>query len=238
AEAELHKALAIEPTDRDGRHLLAEVMATLGRTRDAIRLDRELIETNPFDGSTYAYLAYIYSGLWQLDDAERAIRKAISLQPDGVANQANLAVILVQRGEAKAALKAAAAEPTDSNRAWALALAYVASGDHPRADAALRDFVDRFANLDPYNIAEVYAYRRQPDQAFSWLERARIQQDGAIQYLLFDPFLLQYKDDPRFGAFCKEVGLPTPAEVAAQATATRGSGASNASPTSPSGQTP
>jgi hypothetical protein len=34
-----------------------------------------------------------------------------------------------------------------------------------------------------------------------------------IQYLLSDPFIPRYKDDPRFAAFCKKVGLPTPAEV-------------------------
>ena len=27
-------------------------------------------------------------------------------------------------------------------------------------------------------------------------------------YLLYDPFILRYKDDPRFAAFCKKVGLP------------------------------
>jgi len=37
--------------------------------------------------------------------------------------------------------------------------------------------------------------------------------DSDIGTLLYDPFILRYKDDPRFAAFCKKVGLPTPAEV-------------------------
>ena len=224
AQAEVRKALAIEPANRDARHLLSETLATLGRTDEAIRLDMELIETNPYDGDSYAAMAYIYSGLWQLDDAERAIRKAIALQPQGVANQANLAVILIQRGDATAALKAAAAEPTEGNRAWALALAYAASGDRARADAALHAFIDKQASSSPYNIAQVYAYRREPDQTFAWLERARQQGDAAIQYLLFDPYLLRYKDDPRFAAFCKSVGLPTPAELAVKSPVASASG--------------
>jgi len=44
----------------------------------------------------------------------------------------------------------------------------------------------------------------------SWSQR-----DLGIGYLLVDPLILRYKDDPRFAAFCRKVGLPTPAEVAA-----------------------
>ena len=33
--------------------------------------------------------------------------------------------------------------------------------------------------------------------------------------LLFDPFITRYKDDPRFAAFCRKVGLPVPGQAAA-----------------------
>jgi hypothetical protein len=31
--------------------------------------------------------------------------------------------------------------------------------------------------------------------------------------LLYDPFILRYKDDPRFAAFCRKVGLPAPGDT-------------------------
>ena len=31
--------------------------------------------------------------------------------------------------------------------------------------------------------------------------------------LLYNPFILRYKDDPRFAAFCRKVGLPVSGEV-------------------------
>ncbi len=40
--------------------------------------------------------------------------------------------------------------------------------------------------------------------------------DAGIQNLLYDPFILRYKGDPRFAAFCKKVGFPTPAEMGKQ----------------------
>jgi len=53
---------------------------------------------------------------------------------------------------------------------------------------------------------------------FTWLDRAFSERQADISYLLFDPFILRYKVDPRFAAFCRKVGLPTPTEVAAHKT--------------------
>ena len=60
-----------------------------------------------------------------------------------------------------------------------------------------------------YQIAEVYGLRKQPDDVFAWLDRAWANRDPGIDRLLTDPFILPYKSDPRFAAFCKKVGLPT-----------------------------
>jgi len=59
----------------------------------------------------------------------------------------------------------------------------------------------------------VYALRNDAKETFRWLDRAWSNRDPAFTYLLYDPFILRYKDDLRFGAFCKKAGLPPPAEV-------------------------
>jgi hypothetical protein len=48
--------------------------------------------------------------------------------------------------------------------------------------------------------------------ARSRVDRPRI----TIGFVLSDPFILRYKDDPRFAAFCRKVGLPVPGETSAQ----------------------
>jgi hypothetical protein len=58
-----------------------------------------------------------------------------------------------------------------------------------------------------YQIAQVYALRRDPDNTFAWLDRALANHDAGIQFLLVDRFILRYRDDPRFAAFCRKVGL-------------------------------
>ena len=99
-------------------------------------------------------------------------------------------------------------------RDLALARARQIGNDPAEASAALQTLIDRYADTDAYYIAGVYALRRDPDGMFAWLDRAWVNRENSISTLYYDPFLLRYKDDPRFAAFCRKVGLPTPAEVA------------------------
>ena len=82
------------------------------------------------------------------------------------------------------------------------------------ADAALQTEIARRATSDPYTVAQIYAIRNDADKTFEWLDRAWSYRDPGIASLLINPFLTRYKDDPRFAAFCRKVGLPMPSERA------------------------
>jgi hypothetical protein len=63
----------------------------------------------------------------------------------------------------------------------------------------------------PCAVAVVYAYRRQLDQAFTWLERAYGERDTALVGLKgfqVDPLLKNFAHDPRFAAFLRKMNLP------------------------------
>ena len=153
-------------------------------------------------------------GLNRLDEAERAIRKAIELQPGAATYHTTLAAIEVQRGDARAALTAAQQELEQGWHDIAAAFAHQIGGVRLTADAALQTLIDRRADVAAYQIAEVYAIRKDADNTFAWLDRAWSNRDSGIGNLLYDPFILRYKDDPRFAAFCRRVGLPVPGETA------------------------
>lgn len=70
--------------------------------------------------------------------------------------------------------------------------------------------IEEDANSQAYQIAEIYALRNDPRGTFAWLDRAWSNRDPGIGYLLYVPFILRYKDDARFAAFCRKVGLPVP----------------------------
>jgi len=213
AEAEYRRSLELAPNVASLKFSLANQLATVGQVEKAIELTRAALATEPLRSSWYEWLAMDLLGLNRLDESEAAIRKAIELQPHAEGYYQALTMIVIQRGDANAALAAAQQEPAGVWQDIALAMARQIGGDPAVADAALKNLIDKHAAIAAYNIAEVYALRSDADKTFEWLERAWSIRDPGITSLLNDPFILRYKDDPRFSAFCRKVGLPTPAEV-------------------------
>jgi hypothetical protein len=81
-------------------------------------------------------------------------------------------------------------------------------GRRAESDAALAKLMDKD---EPSAVAVVYAYRRQLDQAFTWLERAYGERDVGLVGLKgfqVDPLLKSFAHDPRFAAFLRKMDLP------------------------------
>jgi len=216
AEAEFRRAIELAPSDGYAKFNLGTQLATFGQVEPAIELTRQALATEPLRANWYEWLAAYLSALNRLDEAERAIRRALELQPAAAAYHQQLAIIEIQRGHAQAALAAAQQEPPGYWQDSALALARQIGGDRSAADAALRTLIDKDAGITAYHIAEVYALRNDAKETFAWLDRAWSNRDAGITYLLYDPFILRYKDDPRLAAFCRKVGLPVPGEAPAR----------------------
>jgi len=72
----------------------------------------------------------------------------------------------------------------------------------------LRELIAKYYAIEAYGIAEVYAFRNQPDEAFEWLERAYAQRDGGLPVINIDPLLKGLHRDPRYAAFLKKIHMP------------------------------
>ncbi|TAM97099.1 MAG: hypothetical protein EPN40_08060 [Rhodanobacteraceae bacterium] len=83
-----------------------------------------------------------------------------------------------------------------------------ANGDRARADAALKEMTANHADGGAFQIAQVYALRRQPDKMFEWLDHGMAARDPGVTTVLYAPFLGAYREDPRFATFCEKLGLP------------------------------
>lgn len=212
AEAEFRHAIALAPNDSEAKVLLGSQLATLGELRAAIELTQQALTTDPLDVNSYIWLSQYFSALNRLDESERAIRRAIELQPAAAIQHWRLAVIEILRGDAKAALAAAQQEVPGVWQDIALAQARQVGSDRSAADAALRTLIEKHGTGFAYHVAEVYALRNDPTKTFEWLDRAFKVRDPGITLLLFDSFILRFKNDPRFAAFCRKVGLPVPEE--------------------------
>ncbi len=98
---------------------------------------------------------------------------------------------------------------SDFVRAFLYPIAYHALGREKESDTALREIIAKYHEGCAYQIAEVYAFRNQSDEAFEWLDRAYAQRDSGLVGTKVDPLLKSLHDDPRYAAFLKKLNLPT-----------------------------
>ena len=215
AEAEAQRALQLAPNDANAKYFLGGILGSLGQVQRAVDLTREALQADPRHANWYQWLSIYLGALGRLDDAARATDTAIALQPGASAYHYQLAVIEILRGDARAAMAAAQKETDPGWRRVALALATQIGPDAKAADGALRTLITQDTGEAPYQIAEVYALRRDADNTFKWLDRAWAARDPGVNNLLNDPIILRYRDDPRFAAFCHKVGLPTTTDAVA-----------------------
>jgi TolB-like protein/Tfp pilus assembly protein PilF len=211
AEVEFRKAEKLAPADAGPKFALSFLFAAQGRLAEAENIMRQTLPLDPLGVTRYLNLARILIAGGRYDEAEAVLRKAIELQPAAARLHAYLTTLDVIRGDAAAALRDAQLEPKGFWRDYALALAQQAQNDRATADAALQTLIDNYAGGGPFQIATVYGLRKEPDKMFDWLEHAYTGQDPGLTQLLGTPFILAYKDDPRFAALCQKLKIPVPA---------------------------
>lgn len=207
---EYARALELSPSDLQTRFSAASMLALQGRLTEAVVETAKALERSPLVPNWWNWYSAYLSALGRLDDAEAAIRKSLALRPQGNSAWAQLAIIEIQRGNAKAALDSAANEPEGPWHDIARAMALQIGADRAAADAALQQLIMDYGEVAAYQIAQVYALRRDDGKVFEWLERARVARDPGVGNTLIDPLVMRYKRDPRLAAFCAKAGLPVP----------------------------
>lgn len=214
ANAGYRRALELAPQDAGTWLNLAIGSASLGRVEEAVDYGRKSVVLDPLNSGNYVYFARALVALGRYDEAEAALRKAIEVQPHAAQSYTELSTIQILRGNANAALDFARQESDPFWRAYALALAQFAKGDFVEADKALAEMIEHYADTGAFQIAQVYALRRDSDKVFEWLEHGRATHDPGVTMLLYAPFVDAYRADPRFAAFCRKLNLPAPGEAA------------------------
>lgn len=216
AEPTLKKAVALDPSNAETLYQLADVTGCLGRLDEAIGMMRKVLVMEPLNASFHFYTAQFLMAAGRYPQAEVELKRALELQPAMEATHALLAMVYIQQHHLAAAMAAAEAEPQPEARRWALASTYFAQGDAARGQQQLDEMIRRDSSFPTY-MAMVYAMRGDADNAFAWLDRAVATRDPGVASIYELPYLIpKLRNDPRLATLLHELGLPTPAEVAAQ----------------------
>ncbi|MBV9695650.1 MAG: protein kinase [Gammaproteobacteria bacterium] len=207
AAANIERVRELEP----GNELLPRAQGglalTFGKVNAAVVLYQKALERDPLDARSLAYLGDALCAANRVLECLHSRLRLLQLHPEFNGVYSVLGTAQLQAGQYDAALESMRQEPEENYRLGGLALVQWALGRKADANAALRSLEDKFANTDAYAIAEVHAYRGEPDLAIGWLERAYRQRDTEMSSVLADPLLSTLHGDKRFQALLVKLGL-------------------------------
>jgi len=209
ADASIQRAIALEPGDSDVVRVAAGSATILGRFDEALPLNRRAVDLDPLNADSWEQLAETEYFMGQLDKAAADFKKALELSPDAWLSHVFLSQTYIAQGRPQDALPEIELVRSDPFRAFLYPMAYHALGRKKESDAALSELVTKYHADTAYQIAQVYAFRNQSDEAFEWLERAYAQRDSGLIGTKVDPLLNSLHNDPRYVAFLRKLNLPT-----------------------------
>ncbi len=208
ADKSYQRALELEP-DNVKAVLGAGVLAHgLGRADEAIALAQRAVNLDPLSVPGYNNLSFhaYYAGRWQ--EAASALDKALELRPDYPGLHTLFGRIYLAQSQPEKALAAMARESDPTWRLFGLALGHHAAGHTTESEDSTRQLIAQYQETMAYQIAEVFAFRGEIEQAFAWLDRAYVQRDSGMADLKDDPLLRNLYKDARYAEFLRRVGLP------------------------------
>jgi serine/threonine-protein kinase len=207
AEMEFRRALELSPGDASAKNALSYSLMAQGRLAEAEQTCREAISLDPLVTTLWYNLGRLAVAAGRYQDAEESIRKGLEIQPGAARFHMYLALLNILQKNPTAALQEAQLEPDPFWREYMLTLVQQTQPDRSAADAALKNFSSKYANNGAYQIAIIYALRKEPDEMFRWLDTAYATHDSGLTQLVITPFLSEYRDDPRFVALCQKLGV-------------------------------
>jgi TolB-like protein/DNA-binding winged helix-turn-helix (wHTH) protein len=208
ANASYQRAVELEPGNPEGVILAALSAAELGRFDEALQLARRAVDLDPLNADSWGNLGEIEYYMGHLDQAAADGKKSLELNPDFWAGPILLTRIYLLQGLPQGALPEIERVHYAPYRAHLYALTYYALGRKKESDAALRELMMKYHASNAFEIATIFAFRNQTDEAFEWLDRAYAQRDPSLMATKLEPLLNSLYNDPRFGALLKKLNLP------------------------------
>jgi len=203
----VQKALQLEPANSEVLAQAANVAASLGHYDQALTYAEKAVDFDPLNYAAISFLSGAYEQAGRLQEAEKTIRHLLTLNPEYVTASSNLAYILLRQGKAQQALAENENESEDFWRSLVKSVALHSLGRNAEADAELASYIELYHAFGAYQIAQIYAWRDEPDKAFEWLDKAYQQRDPGLGSLLNDSTMTNLYHDARWEPLLAKVGL-------------------------------
>lgn len=213
-EKEFRRVLQSSPNNAAAKNGLSLSLLAQDRLTEAEEACRQALLLDPLLTNLWFNLGRITVGTGRYKEAEEAFRKGLELQPNASRFHTYLTTLDILQNRPAQAMANAQLENEGFWRDYAVALVQQAQGDRSVADAALKNFIAKDSVGGAFQIAVLYAIRKEPDRMFKWLDTAYDTRDSGLTQLAVTPFFLPYLHDPRFTALCQKLNVKLPATSA------------------------
>jgi len=207
AQADIARALQLDPNRPVTLIQNSYELSALGRYDEAIAQARKAASLDPLSDEAWTQLGRALTARHADAETRQAFERALVLNPQQ--NWANflLGNLLLSQGKYDEAMARYEHAP-DQFRTTGTAMVEFSRGREEAANEALHKLETDYAIGFAYQVAQVYAWRGQKDQAFQWLDRCLQIHDAGLARLQYDPAMDPLRSDPRFAALVAKMGFP------------------------------
>ena len=200
----LQRMLMANPADAKHLRDSMQMLSTLGYLDEAVAIGEYVVANDPLCTFCQYRLARAYRLAGKLDDAEAAIHAALILvDPGRYPIQRDLGRVLALKGESQEALEVF----KEAGHLEGVAVALYDLGRQEQFETVFSDFLEQSANVQPEDVAYVYAWIGDADAAFEYLEKQFEQQRSVLSRIVRYPVFNSLHEDPRWIKLLQKLGM-------------------------------
>jgi len=210
AEEGFRRALQLDPSDGDVRHLFGHYLLWAGQPEESARECRLGLEVDPFNAGNISCLGWHELCAGHEDRALEETRRALAVDPNDAWGLMTLGWIYEQKGMYQEALAAQRRSMDTTIRSASLAHVFGRSGDRRAAEKITGDLLAQAKShyVSAYDIAVAYSGVDDREKTFDWLNRAYEEHAGYLVFLGGDPRFKQLRADGRFQDLLRRMRFP------------------------------
>jgi TolB-like protein/lipoprotein NlpI len=206
AAVHFQRAFESNPANEASIRNAANILHLLNRLDESLVLTSELVARDPVNPNIHFGLGITYYRAKRWDDSITAFRTALRLSPDLLMAHFYIGVCLLFKGEVTDALDEMVKEKHEQRRTMGMALVNYSLGRPEKYQASLTELIERWGAEQPRHVARVYAFAKEKDNAFRWLDRAIESKSTGLNRLPLYPLLQNLHFDPRWPSFLHRIG--------------------------------
>jgi tetratricopeptide (TPR) repeat protein len=212
AEASIKRAIELKPNYAIAHQFYGGFLVQTGRTDEGLAEVQKAIELEPYSAAINWHYGLMLTFARRYDEAIAQEQRTLQLQPNYRLADGALIGAYIQAGklEEASAINQKYLQAGNNPDGWLRAARIrILSGDAGDGTKILERVIDenRDGKINSYSVASVYAALGDKDKTIDWLNRGYDQRVFQMFFLRVDPIFDSVRDDPRFQALMRRIGL-------------------------------